>query len=328
MATAELSDLPEGRVLLVKTFEDFTKMPGDSWMSVGIRDYLTSCLRAADSLRVVSGTTANAQITSGGADFTVEGKFQHLGENLRVFINLTDGSGTLLKQFALTFPYPDNKEFFTKLAEAATQILGIADSKFDQKIIDAVRDATASTRAFESYIKGREELRKYTPSILAPAKRWFDDVKRIDYRSPLGYEGIIDLHTFLGFYNRQNGLPFASHFQAAQQELVEMLRLAKPAPLFMSRKKSKVTAKPKSQDLKIENKFILNNIAYLEAMTALDAGQNEESINAFKRAVAFLPEDPISWYYIALLEGRKKNTAEADQAMSKARLLNPCIRRP
>lgn len=328
MAMQEIDDMPSGRTIVVNAFEDFTKIPGDGWLVTGIRDYLTSCMRSSESLKVISGGTVPVGMPVSGADYTVGGKFQHLKGSVRIFISLSDMSGKLLKQFALTIPYPNNREFFTQMADSAAQILEIAGSKYHHDVMNAVKEATASTHAYESYSKGRDILRTYDPKSFNAAKRWFDDTKRIDFRSPLGYEGMIDLYTFLGFYHRQNGTPFSHYYQMAQKELLQMTKLAKPAPLLMTRKKSKVIAKQKTKDIKIDNKFILNNISYQEGLAELQAGHNDRALKSFRNAVDLIPEDAISWYYISEIEGRQNNRKQATDAMAKAQSLNPCIRRP
>jgi hypothetical protein len=89
-----------------------------------------------------------------------------------------------------------------------------------------VRNATTSTKAYESYSKGRQLLETYEVGNMKQASELFTQAKSIDYHSPLGYEGIIALNTFLGFYNKQMQKPFSTYYQQAEAEgLDQSLRM-------------------------------------------------------------------------------------------------------
>lgn len=327
MAKQELTEMPGGPSIHIGTFENFTKQPGDEWLCAAIRDYLTDLLRSGEGVRVLSGLTAAYGASAGGPDYSIGGIFQHADGKLRVFVKLMEeNSAKLLRQYEILFPYPDNQDFFKKIAEAAEDILKQIKAPCNGKVLSAVRDATASTRAYESYSKGRQSLRAYDIKGTEQAKRWFDDTKRIDYRSPLGYEGLIDFYTFLGFYHRQQQEPYASYFQMAEAEMTRMLKLAKPAPLLMTRKKNKIVKKPKPEAPKLDNPLILNNIAYSEGLKAMQMGYLDAAANAFRRATEIVPEDALSWYYLSQVEAGRGDIAASQAALRKAYEFNPCVR--
>jgi len=326
MARQELAQMPDITTIRVNPFENFTKITGDEWLVTGIRNYLANLLRAGENLRVLSGPTATYGMPAKGPDYDISGIFQHAAGKLRVFIRLSRKGGTgLLHQYEVLLSYPENREFFMGLAKAAEDIMKLLKEPYDKGVLSAVRDATASTRAYESYSKGTEVLRAYNVKATQRALKWFEDVKRIDYRSPLGYEGTIDTLTFLGFYHRQRREPYSTYYQRAQAEMTKMLKLARPAPLLMTRKKDKVVKKPKAKLPELKNHFILNNISYSEGLRAMQAGQLSAAADAFRKATELVSEDAISWYYLGTVEASQGNAAASQTALQRARSINPCI---
>ena len=219
MTQSDLDQMPKNPSILIQPFVDFTKQGGDDWLVLGLRDYLSDILRAGKNIRV-------PPIATETKDFTITGKFQHISGNLRVFVSILNGkNGELLKQLEITFSYPGNRDFFVKLSQAATEIIKIAGAKPDTNAIARIRDATASTRAYEAYSKGRQLLENFQPEKSEAASIWFNEAKKIDYRSPLGYTGMINLYTFLGLYHKQRQEPFALYFQKAEEEISQMKKV-------------------------------------------------------------------------------------------------------
>lgn len=323
MARQETGQPQSGIQISLGSFENFTKMSEDTWMSAGIRDYLADLLKSSNGLIVYTGTSASGGISG---LYTVSGSFQHMGDQLRVFIRLSDEGGAhLLRQYEAVFPYPDNREFFVKLSDIAQQMMNLIKVPHNSDIFDAVRNATESTSAYEAFSRGRQILASYDPKNLEVAKKWFEGAKSLDYRSPLGYEGMIDLYVFLGFYNKQLKLPNYTYYQLAEAEMAAMARLAKPAPLLMTRKKGKVVKKEGMPSPNIENPFIQNNISYQAGMQAMQMGNYAAAAAAFKKATEVVPEDAISWYYLSSSEARAGNTAASTYALRKAYEMNPCV---
>lgn len=219
MAQYDLDQMPKNPSILIQPFTDFTKQGGDDWLVLGLRDYFADILRSGKNIRVLSTTTETK-------DFIITGKFQHIGENLRVFVSILSGKNDeLLKQLEITFRYPDNRDFFVKLSQAAVQIIKITGVKPDTTAIAHIRDATASTRAYEAYSKGRQLMENFHPDKSEAASIWFNEAKKIDYHSHLGYTGMINLHTFLGLYHKQRQEPFALYFQKAEEEILQMKKV-------------------------------------------------------------------------------------------------------
>jgi len=325
MAELKLDELPDGKVVIVEPFKNGTGMKGDDWLKLGLRNYITDLLRSGHDLRALSGVIAKYGLGGENVDFRVGGMFQRIGNKLRVFIHLKNGSDEkLIKQFGAAFPYPDSLDFFNEIAKTSKKLMKEIDVKVDDKVLRTVQNATTSVRAYEDYSKGRQALETYDPGKTKLAKTWFDQAKRADFRSPIGYQGSIDLYTFLGFYNRQMGNSFSGYYQSAQSELIKMKKLARPAPMLMFPKKAKVTKK-RQLEIELENPFILNNISFVEGIQSEQQSMWRAAAKAFTNAVESIPVDAISWYHLALVEAKSGKAGKSKDAMQKALSINKCL---
>lgn len=324
MAQYGLSLLPEGKTVLITPFTNFTKKSEDDWLKKGIRDYIADMMRSSKKLRVLSGATATyGQISA--PEWKISGRFQREGPDLRIFVSLFEGaSGKLLKQLELRFPYPGNKEFFERLAQASNDLMKEMDAKWESESANKVSNATASTAAFESYSKGRQILEDYNPKTASKSEEHFKNAIRLDYRSPLGYQGIVALNTFLGFYNKQMHRRFSSYYQKAEAELVKMAKLAKPAPAVFSYV-SKKTQKKKGLRVKLDNRFLESNAAFMEALYASKLGNLEGAAEALRRCVDLVPEDAVAWRQLARVYSQIGDVTKSGEALRKANEINPCI---
>ena len=325
MATLRVDELPEGKTVLVESFKNGTKLSGDDWLKFGLRNYLADLMKSGRKLRVLSGFTATHGLKGKTVDFRIGGMFQRIDTKLRVFVHLKDGkSGDLLKQFGTAFPYPDSLDLFSEVAKTARDVLKQIDVKIDSSILRTVQGATTSVRAYEDYSKGRQALETFDPGKTRLAKTWFDQAKRADFRSPLGYQGLINLYTFLGFYNRQMGQSFLGYYQAAQSELIKMTKLARPAPMMMFPKKAKVTKK-RHISVELNDPFLLNNIAFVEGIQSEQQAMWKVAAEAFTNAVESIPVDAISWYHLSTVEAKMGNMGNSKKAMQKALSINRCL---
>ena len=324
MTQEALNQASGGKIVVVETFNDYTKQPGDEWLSAGLRDLLSSMLSASDGLRVLSGLSAKYSPDASHPAFFVSGMFQHIGDKVRAFVKVQKGDDrSLVSQYEIVSLYPENKELFLRFAEATRQIWKIMSVGGDDSRLEAVQDATQSTRCFESYIKGKMALETYKMTEMEVAKTWFEQARSIDYRSPLGYAGLIDLMTFLGFYHKQRQEPSGQYFEQAEKELAQMQRLAKrPPPVTVLAKKP---SKKEKEETKLGNRFLLGQAAFTEGVIASQEGNTQQAAMALQKAVQFVPEDAIAWYHLARMYEKLGNNPEATNALQKAYAINPCI---
>lgn len=325
MTQYTLDSMPKGKVVVINPFTNYTKKSGDDWLKLGLPDLLASMLSASKDLTVLTGLAARYSPLSRNPQYIVEGMFQHLNGTLRIFIKLLNGPNRkLLKQNMITVSYPENKDFFWEMAKTTKQICEFIKVKYDDDKLEKIRDATISTQVYEFYSKGRQILDKYQVGETEVAKIWFEQAKRKDYRSWLGYEGLIDLYTFLGFYNKQRRASFGSYFEQAEKELVQMHRLAKqPPPIRQLSKRS--TRKKKSRDEKLTNRFLLGQAAFTEGLIAAQNANWEKAAQAFEQSVKFVPEDAITWYQLSRIYEKMGMIPKTTNALHKAYEINPCI---
>jgi tetratricopeptide (TPR) repeat protein len=310
------------RSVLVQPFTDYTKVPGDEWLTLGLRDYAADLLRTGADLKVLSGNAAVYRADQAPTDFTVAGTFQHAGSDMRVFIRLSDGrSGMLLAQKDVSFKYPENQDFFRAIAGATSEIMKAMGASPNSTRFGQIQNATASTRAYEGFAKGRQALEVYSPAKFESANIFFTEAKRVDYRSPLGYEGISALNAFKGLYFKQLGKPFSTYFQAAEAEAGLMGNLAR-AP---SRVLDDPAAGKKRGNPRPSGRYLDGNAAYIEGLQLAQGGNLDAAAEALRRAAELVPEDAMAWYHLARIEAKRGDEEKSREALQRAYAINSCI---
>ena len=313
----------EAKRVAVEPFQNFFKQPDQEWMALGLRDYVADLLRSSKGLSVV--TTAGAgSATALAPEFIVSGIAQVAEGRARIFVRLLDGSGKLLMQQESDAPFPNNAEFFTRTAAAVKALMAQMKVAPDDARFAAIRNATASTDAYASFSKGRQVLQGWNPEKSELARTFFLETKRLDYRSPLGYEGMIALDAFMGLVLKQQGRPYTSQFQRAEAEYLTMKRSAAlttkifdaPAPI-----------KGQETPVKIDNRFLAGNMAFTEGKQLEEIGNNEASRAALQRAVALVPEDAKAWYALSRVEAKLNNQQGMQDALQKAYAIDSCVER-
>lgn len=324
MSMGSIGGTTAGKIVVVEPFTDYTKAAGDEWLPAGLRDLTASMLATSGSIRVYAGLTAVYNPEAKSPDLVVSGMFQRMEGGLRIFVKLMSGADRkLISQYGSLVSYPESSDLFMRMAETTKQMWQAMGVSGDGSKLAAVRDATPSTRAFESYSKGEQTLESYKLSDIEVAKTWFEQAKKNDYRAPFGYQGMIDLYTFVGFYHKQRSEPYGGYYEQAEREFIEMTRITKrPPPVWRPPKKP---TKKEKETVTLENRFLLNNAAYKEAVIAAEAGRWPEAADAFKRSVEYLPEDAVAWYHLARAYENSGNSLESSKALQKAYEINPCL---
>lgn len=314
MAMWDLSQMKGEKVIFVHTFKNYTQRGSDEWLSVGLRDLLVDMLSTSQDLSVLSSLTAKYHIRGKNPHYSLSGMFQNLENSLRIFIRIKDGTtGELLAQHAITTPYPQHNDLFINIATTAKEILNFLKVKYKSSELENIKNLTASTFTYENYIKGMEALRTYKIDEIETAKIWFDQAKRVEFKSPLGYRGIVDMLTFLGFYHKQRGENFGRYFEQAEAELLT------------GNKITNQNNKGKKNPGKTENRFLLGNAAFKEGMILSEGKNWEKAAEAFLKSATYVPEDAVSWYHLSRIYKSLENDAAAKEALQKAYEINPCI---
>ncbi len=324
MSRQYVDSRPAAKAIVVNSFNFIAGEDSDKWLSTGVKHYLASALSSARGIRIYTPETM--QSADMAVEYRITGQFQRIKTRIRVFITLSkEGEPNPVKQLEVIFPFPDNKDFFLNLSTAAIEIIKTLGGSYDSKTMSQIVSMTSSTRAYEGFAKGLDVLMAFSPSSAISAVKWFEDAKRADYRSVLGYEGLVDVYSFLGFAARQRKDNYTGYFHLAEKQMAELLRLAKPEPLLIARDKPKVQTAKRPQELKINNALLLNTIAFQEGYVSMQAGDFKSATAAFKRAIDIVPDDAISWYYLASVYGSVGDFTSSSDAMQKAREINACV---
>ena len=322
MSQYEVNRLERGKqVIVLQDFEDFTKLPGDDWLRVGIPYALKDFINTAYYIDAVYGHVATYSPLAGKPSYTITGMFQHTKDNLRVFVQLMR-SGELLKQFQLDIKYP-NKQFFDTIGDTALQIMAVVSPKYERELYEHVRTLTSNISAYESFIRGMIAYWQYNPDAADIAKTWFEESKKADVNYVNAYKGMIDLYTFLAMYNKQNRTAFGNYFQLAEKELVLMKKFSRRPPLPERPKKIMIKMKEKWEPL--DNRFLLGNSAYIAGFDAFGQKKYSEAVRYFEESLTYVPEDAMTWLYLAQAREMSGNGRGAAEARAKAFGLNSCL---
>ncbi len=314
-----------GPVIVIEEFTNFTKNPEDDWLAAGYRDFVAALLETSERARVRSGHAARYDPAAKQPRYLVSGKFQHLADKLRIFIELKDGASmNLIRMVTVETPYPDNAALFTETARAVRELAGAMNITFTEKTFEMRESATASTRAFENYARGQQAFSTYNPKQLDVAKIWFEQTKKADIHSWLGYEGLIDLYTFQGLRAKLEGKSFIPYYQQAEEELVLMNKLAKRPPAVPRWGRPKAQ-KRRDEEVKLTNRFLRGHAAFLRGVDALSAGDVEAAVGQLRQAAAAVPEDAVAWNELSRAYARAGRSGEASEARAKAKSINPCL---
>jgi len=323
MARFEADLIPSDRnYTVLLSFDDFTKKPGDSWLSQGIPLYISLLMNASEESYAIFGPAARVSSKAVNPAYTVGGMFQHVGQNLRIFVQL-NRKGTLIKQFQLDVPFPNNRQFFDALATTAEQILAITGPKFNREAFNATKAETSVMKAYESYVRGLEIYWSFEPKQMDIAKTFFDEAKKADINYMRSYEGLIDMYSFLAMYNKQNRLPYSAYFQQAENEIGLMRRFSKRLPI--AQRVRAYVIKAREEEFQFTNRFLIGQAYFIAGLEAAGSGRYGDAASKLSMAVVQVPEDAITWWHLADIYDKMKNKREAAKARNKALEINKCL---
>jgi TolB-like protein/tetratricopeptide (TPR) repeat protein len=204
--------LDDRRTLIaVLPFENLSKSPGESYLSDGLTDELTTCLGALSSahLRVVGRTTATECHRRGmtveqigrelGAQFVVEGSVKGSPERVRINVRLVQVSDQ-----AQVWARSYEKGIGDLLAwqwELAPEIAGEMRTAVPEGLLSG-RDRTrrADPQAYDRYLRGLHHWNKRSPLGCVQAIEQFKAAIEFDPTYPLPYAGMANAFILLGIH--------------------------------------------------------------------------------------------------------------------------------
>jgi len=308
--------------VLLENFDDFTKLPGDDWLSVGIPYLMAEYLSSGKQINPLYGPVAKVSALAVNPSYIVQGMFQHVDKKLRIFVKLLKGA-ELVKQWQFDINYPQNNEFFDTLSKASLEIMKTAGPPYDRDIFHSIKTETQSVPAYENYIRGLIVYYSFEPERMEIAKTWFDESKKADIHYQKAYQGSTDMYTFLALYNKQMKKPYSSYLTKAQEEITKMKKFA-IRPDVPKRPKRYIV----KEDLEYErptNRFLVGNSYFVAGLNA--AGQKRwlEAAENFERAVTNVPEDAITWLYLSQMREKTGEKNKAAEARAKTLEINKCL---
>ncbi|MBI4211898.1 MAG: hypothetical protein HY540_04590 [Deltaproteobacteria bacterium] len=323
-AIRDIEHQPAGKTIFIAKLTNQTGIPEDDWLEQGLRELLADYLKTSANLRILSGLAEEAGLAE-KYQYSVSGLFQHAAGFLRVFLEVNDPQGNLQKQVSFAFPYPNHKAFFEKTEEAAREIQTAVGVSRNTEASAAIREATSATKCYENYAKGRALLERYELATMNQTIKYFEGAKKEDYRSILGYQGLVSAKTWKGLMQKQERQPFAATFQDAEQGLQEMAKLVKPAPLLPEiRKKPKPTDKVELL-VPLSDRILQGHALFLQSLTAAQKKEWANAARMMEQSLALVPEDAIGWWHLASMKEQLGKTSEANKARTKALEINPCL---
>jgi TolB-like protein/Tfp pilus assembly protein PilF len=189
--------------LAVLYFENLAKDPESEYFCAGITEDILTDLSKIKGLRVASRNAvaryrgAPADLPKVAAELGVktvlEGSVRRAGERVRIsaqLINAADGFHLWAERYDRTLQdvFAVQEEIASSIAEALRVALTPAESK------GLVRDRPKDVRAYDLYLKGREQYGRYTAESLRAALDLFQQATAVDPTYALAWAGMADCH--------------------------------------------------------------------------------------------------------------------------------------
>ena len=183
-------------------FQNLSTEPESDYFCEGITEDLLTDLSKVRSLRVASRNAvaryrgSDADVSRIAADLGVtavlEGSVRRAGSRVRITVRLVNPAGFQLwgERFDRTL-----EDVFAVQEEIASAIAGaLKVALTPAETAKLGQDRPADVRAYDLYLKGRVEYRKYTLESLEQARRLFEQAIAIDPDYALAYAGLGDVH--------------------------------------------------------------------------------------------------------------------------------------
>jgi len=305
---------PKGRSIAVNTFQLQTQDANDTWLAQGVRFFLSDLFKSVDGLNVLRSAES--------ANYVLDGTVQRIEHNVRFFLSFSK-SGEVLKRYELSVPLPLQRTFFLQLAELARKIMQDQQFTPNDETFKALRDSATSVQAYQAYTRGRELLLSFDSSKFSEAARWFEESKRADFRSPLGFAGSFETALMQAFAAKQAQQSFRSAFEAAEREiqLMKQYHIKVHDALLLLPKNS--LQRDEYGDL--HNRFLQAQSAFVEALAHSQHGDWRNAKTSLQAVLNAVPEDGITWYHLGKAESNLHEQKSAEKNFAEARKWNNCL---
>jgi TolB-like protein len=192
------ADVPS---LAVLYFENLASDPESEYFCAGITEDILTDLSKIKGLRVASRNAVSryrgktVDVAAVGAELGVrsvlEGSVRRAGERVRIsaqLINAADGFHLWAERYDRTLQdvFAVQEEIASSIAQALRVALSPAE------VEGLVKDRPNDVRAYDVYLKGREQYGKYTPESLQAALELFRQAIAVDADYALAWAGVAD----------------------------------------------------------------------------------------------------------------------------------------
>jgi adenylate cyclase len=183
--------LPQETSVAVLPFENLSGNPDQEYLSDGLTDDIITSISKLPRLFVIKGKPADVKEISRdlGVQYVVEGSVQRDGKQLRVNVQLIDGT-TGDHVWAERYDR-ETKEFFQARDEIILDLASsLAQELTDGDFAKIIRRRVNSLEAWEAVQRGYAHYERWTVEDQIKAREWYRKVTELEHESVLGWMGI------------------------------------------------------------------------------------------------------------------------------------------
>jgi serine/threonine protein kinase/Tfp pilus assembly protein PilF len=316
-------------------FENLARDPDSDYFCAGITEDILTDLSKIRGLRVASRNAVaryrgtGPEIAKVGAELgvgaVVEGTVRRAGDRVRIsaqLVSTADGFQLWAERFDRTME--DVFAVQEEIASAIAAALRVALSPDEKE--DLGRNRPQDVRAYDLYLKGREQYGHYTRESLEQAMSLFEEATRVDPRYALAWAGVADVHgqrIQWGFTTdaegtKQLGLEAVEKALALDPRVAEAWKAR--ALLLHNTGDNAGSQSALSHALEINPRFVPALINY--GVGLVETGDIAGAERIHRRALEIDPQEPFGTTWVAWLASLTGRPEEAVQMMPGLRALH------